>query len=247
MEAIPEGDDTFYSAGVTIGSPSSVGNIYSLRGVLTVRMTDVLIKITCNPVYIFGINVGGGYFAYLNKEFYGSIHGNLSLYGGVLKCEIPNIPFDEKNPGKVGQVGLHFSQSEWDIHAGLPNDPVEITLFNRAGVAGFYQFGYPVGYHVGGHLGFDTEKICLKLFAARAYAGSSMSVGITPSRLDGHFSIGGGLHAYVPCSGDIWDDGFSKSIGVDVKAPPLSMKGVIRFGVPKWVPGPSRYTFRFGI
>ncbi|WP_459924135.1 hypothetical protein [Desulfatiferula olefinivorans] len=247
MEAIPEGDDTFYSAGVTIGSPSSVGNIYSLRGVLTVRMTDVLIKITCNPVYIFGINVGGGYFAYLNKEFYGSIHGNLSLYGGVLKCEIPNIPFDENNPGKIGQVGLHFSDSEWEIHAGLPNDPVEITLFNRAGVAGFYQFGYPVGYHVGGHLGFDTKKLCLKLFAARAYADANMSVGIAPGSLDGHFSIGGGLHAYVPCSGDIWDDGFSKSIGVDVKAPPLSMKGVIRFGVPKWVPGPSRYTFRFGI
>jgi hypothetical protein len=244
MEAIPEGDDTFYSAGVTIGSPSSSGDIYSLRGVLTVRPADLLIKITCEPVYIFGINVGGGYFAYLNKEFYGSIHGSLSLYGGVLKCEIPNIPFDEKNPGKIGQVGLHFCEDEWEIHAGLPSDPVTITLFNRAGVSGYYQFG-TVGYHVGGQLDFHTKKLCLGAFAGRADANNKMSIGITPNKIKGHFSISGGLHAWVPCEHG-WDGGFSKSIGVDVEAPPLSMKASVRFCVPKWVGG-GCYTFRFGI
>jgi hypothetical protein len=96
-------------------------------------------------------------------------------------------------------------------------------------------------------MSFDSGKLCLKLFAARAYADSRMSVGITPKKLNGHFSIRGGLHAYVPCSGDVWDDGFSKSIGVDVSAPPLEMTAAVKFGVPKWVPGPSSYTFRFGI
>jgi hypothetical protein len=236
MSAVPSGNKTLYSAGVTIGSPNAT-NIYRVKGTLTVNPEDSAIRMDCNPVSVFGINIGKGWVEYAGNEFNGRFYGGFDLYHGALQCQIPQYR---------DQVGLHFGGDEWEIWAGKPSDPITIKLFNMASADGFYQFG-TTGYRVGGGMSFDSGKLCLKLFAARAYADSRMSVGITPKKLNGHFSIRGGLHAYVPCSGDVWDDGFSKSIGVDVSAPPLEMTAAVKFGVPRWVPGPSSYTFRFGI
>lgn len=236
MSAVPSGNETLYSAGVTIGSPNPA-NIYRLKGTLTVNPEDTVIRMDCDPVSLFGIKIGRGYVEYAGKEFDGRFYGGFDFYNGALKCEIPQ--YSDK-------VGLHFGSDRWEIWAGRSSDPITIKLLNMLSADGFYQFG-TTGYRVGGGISFDTGKQCAKLFAGRANANASMSMGITPVKLDGHFSISGGLHAYVPCSGKIWDAGFRKSIGVDVSAPPLEMTAVVKFGVPRWVPGPSRYTFRFGI
>lgn len=237
MSAIPSGSDTFYSAGITIGSPDPA-DIYRLKGILTVGLSDALIRMDFNQVRLLGFNLknSGGHFTYQNSEFTGGVYGGFSLYDDVLKCEIPDDY----------RCGLYFSPTEWEIHAGTKNSPIEMIFFNRAGVGGYYQLGNLVGYQVGGRLGFDTDKQCvLKVFAARAYADAQVSVGIAPTHLDGHFSMSAGLHAYIPCSGG-WDDSFHKSIDVDVSAPPLKMSSSISFKAPKLLGG-KKYTFRFGI
>jgi len=238
MEAIPNSPDkTVYSAGITIGSPDP--GIYRLTGQLTVNPEDGVYRMDFFKVSLFGIGLGGGYFEYDNNVFEGNVWGGFSLYNGIISCEIP------KNSERVG---LHFGSDYWEIWAGKKENPVEMSLFHMASTYGYYQFGSEVGYRLGAGYSFNTGKLCLGIAAGRLYANSDMSMAITPKKLNGHFDMGAGLEAWVPCSGKLWNDSFGKSVQVNVSVPPLKMSVETSIDVPDWLPGvPDDITLRFGI
>ncbi len=236
MTATPAGSETFYSAGITIGSPSPA-NIYRLKGQLTVDLNDPdpVIQMGFNPVSIFGFSLGGGHFQYANSVFEGSVFGHFSLYQGALACDIPP---------NSNRVGLHFGNDYWEIWAGKKATPITIKLLNMAKANGYYQFGSQAGYKVGGGMSFNTKKICVAAFSGQVSAGAGMGMSIAPGNLNGSFWIGVDLNVWVPCGGKHFS--FGPTIEVDVSAPPLSMTAKARFKLPKWAGG-GGHTFRFSI
>ncbi len=237
MNAIPSGSATLYSAGITIGSPGT--NVYSMTGQLTVDLNDPLIRMDCDPVSLFSVPLGGGYFKYANSVFDGGVFGGYDLYGGALSCKIPH---DETDP----RVGLHFGGDYWEIWAGRQNNPLTIKLLNVVGADGYFQFGSPpVGFRVGGGMSFTTPELCAVAFSASVSADSGMSMAITPVKIAGSFWIGVDLNVWFPCYvGKHFS--FGPDIAVDVSAPPLEMNARARFKLPKLFGGKT-YSYPFDI
>ncbi len=225
MSAIPNNHgSTIYSAGIKIGSPAT--NVYEMLGQLTVNPGDGVYRMDFDDVRLFGVGLAGGHFEYGGGAFTGSVFGGFSLYNGAISCEIPE---------NSDQVGLYFGEDTWEIWAGKIDNQINMSLFNTLKANGYYQIGLS-GYRVGGGISFDTGKLCLGIAGVRAFADSSMSMGILPEGIDGSFWIDAGIQAYIPCSGRLWDDSFGQSIKVDVKAPPLKMRANLIIDVPDWLP-----------
>lgn len=238
LSATPnQGSSMVYSAGVTVASADETA--FEMSGRLTVSPADSVYRMDFDEVKLLQIKLAKGFFVYANGAFTGNLWGGFSLYGGAISCQIP---------ANSNQVGLYFSDDSWEIWAGRQNTPINIHLL-ILDTQGYLQLGSQVGYKTGGTLKFNTGKVCLGIFAGRLEASAGMAMAISPGgHLSADFAMSAGVHAYVPCSGKLWDDSFSKSANLHVEVPPLSLSASVSVGVPKWVPGVgSKITLRFKI